>query len=62
MVFSLSWAAGSGEMGLSRSWSVESKDFEMLVKDGDTGLLIQERSRGLLRSIRLGSSMAITHF
>jgi hypothetical protein len=49
-------------MGLSISWSVESKDFEMLVKDGDTGLLIQERSRGLLRSVRLGSSLAITNF
>ncbi|KAE8099685.1 hypothetical protein FH972_017643 [Carpinus fangiana] len=46
-------------MGLTRKWSVESKDFEMLVKDSDISLLIQERSRGLLRSIRLGSSEAV---
>jgi hypothetical protein len=42
-------------MGLSRGWIVESKDFEMLVKDGSTGLKIKERSKGLLRSICLDS-------
>ena len=56
MVLRLRWADGGSEMGLTRKWSVESKDFKMQVKDGDTSLLIQERSRGLLRSIRLGSS------
>jgi hypothetical protein len=42
-------------MGLSRRWSVESKDFEMLVKDDSTELVIKERCRGQLRSIRLNS-------
>jgi hypothetical protein len=42
-------------MGLSRGWTVESKDFEMLVKDGSTGLKIKERSKGLLRFVHLDS-------
>jgi hypothetical protein len=46
-------------MGLSRKWSVESKDFEMVVKDGDTSLFIQEKSRGVLRSIRLGNKEVV---
>jgi hypothetical protein len=54
-VFLLRWAAGGGVMGLTRRWSVESKDFEMKVKDGETELLIQERSKGVLRSVRMGS-------
>lgn len=33
---SLRWAAGGGVMGLTRRWSVESKDFDMKVKDGET--------------------------
>jgi hypothetical protein len=42
VIFSCRWAAGGGEVGLAGSWSLESKVFEMLVKDGDTGLLIKE--------------------
>jgi hypothetical protein len=40
VVLRLRWADSGSEMGLKRKWSVESKDFEMLVKDGDTSLLI----------------------
>ena len=33
---------------------MESKDFELLVKDGATGLKIQERCKWLMRFVRLG--------
>jgi hypothetical protein len=40
VVLRLRWADGGSEMGLTRKWLVESKDFEMPVKDDDTSLLI----------------------
>jgi hypothetical protein len=55
----LRWSVGVGVMGLSRKWSVETKNFEMVVKDGDTSLFIQEKSRGVLRSIRLGNKEVV---
>jgi hypothetical protein len=36
-----------------RSWQVESKEFEILVKGGSTGLRIFEQSKGKTRSIFL---------
>jgi hypothetical protein len=40
-------------MAGSRKWSVESKEFEMLIKGGKTGVRIFERSKGKQRSIFL---------
>jgi hypothetical protein len=37
----------------SRKWSVESKDFELLVKGGASGVRLFERSNGKQRSIFL---------
>lgn len=38
---------------------MESKDLEMLVKDGSTGLKIRERCRGLLWSVRLSNQESV---
>jgi hypothetical protein len=40
-------------MAGSRRWSVESKDFELLVKGGAAGVRLFERSNGKQRSIFL---------
>jgi hypothetical protein len=40
-------------MAGSRRWSVESKDFELLVKGGAAGVRLFERSNGKHRSIFL---------
>ena len=36
-----------------RKWSVESKDFELMVKGGASGVRLYERSNGKQRSIFL---------
>jgi hypothetical protein len=40
-------------MSVSRRWSVESKDFELVVVGGETGVRFQENCKGKLRSILL---------
>jgi hypothetical protein len=40
-------------MGSSSLWSMESKEFEMVVVGGDTGVRFHERCRGMRRSILL---------
>jgi hypothetical protein len=40
-------------MAGSRRWSVESKEFKVLVKEGAAGMRIYERSNGKQRSIFL---------
>jgi hypothetical protein len=43
----------SGNHGFSRRWSVESKDFELVVIGGETEVHLREICRGILRSILL---------
>jgi hypothetical protein len=47
----LSSVLSSGIMPFSRRWSVESKDFELLVVGGETTVRFCESCKGMLRSI-----------
>jgi hypothetical protein len=38
-------------MGFSRRWSVESKDYELLVVGGETGVRVRESCKGRMRPI-----------
>jgi hypothetical protein len=49
LVRQLSWVVMAG----SRSWTVESKEFELLIKGGALGVRIFERSKRKQRSIFL---------
>jgi hypothetical protein len=43
----------SYHMGFSSSWSVESKEFELVVVGGETGVRVRECCKGKKRSILL---------
>jgi hypothetical protein len=53
MVFALLLGIVGGVMAKSRRWSVESKEFELLIKGGASGVRIFERSNRKQRSIFL---------